>query len=86
MIDEEGLAIDLAEATGKAGAAIAVQSALAAMLITKPGRLTQEDIATIAGHAEEGLPLLHLTPQATVMAKAALTGFVRIALKQISTN
>jgi hypothetical protein len=81
-MDEEQIRIDIAEAIGKATAAICLQGAFVGALIAKE-IISAEDAATVTGIANEGLGL---SPAVREMAEAAIRGFAKSWTKRITRN
>jgi hypothetical protein len=86
MIDEEGMQIDIAEAMGKANAAICIQGAIVAMLVTA-GVLSEADIATISGIASQALSGMEgVNDGAKELGQSALRGFAKTWTKFVVKN
>ena len=83
-MDEEQIRIDIAEAIGKATAAICLQGAFVGALMAK-GVISAEDAATVTGVANEGLKAMQgLSPAVREMAEAAIRGFAISWTKRIT--
>jgi hypothetical protein len=74
MLDELGNATDLAEAQGKAGAALALQTSLAMLLLEKKA-LPPDDMLAVVTRAETLLEPFELSDAAMEYANRALRGF-----------
>lgn len=73
---------DLAEATGKAAAAICIQAAVVETLVPKR-LLTSGDAATLSAFAEQGLASLsQLSPKARLIAEGVIRGFAKGARRE----
>jgi len=76
-MDEEELRLDIAEGIGKATAALSIQAALVAILVTNH-KLSREDVATLAGTASASLDQTQGLPEdAKTFAESALRGFAK---------
>jgi hypothetical protein len=85
-MDEEGLRIDIAEALGKATAAICLQAAIVAMFVNKR-LMTIEDAAELTGLASLTLQeMSDLPDDAKLLAESALRGFAASYTKRIRQN
>jgi hypothetical protein len=85
-VDEEGLEIDIAEAIGKATAAICLEGALVAVLVTK-GILTNGEAAELTGLADVALTELEGIPDdVRLLAASALRGFAGSWTKHVTKN
>ena len=86
VIDEEGLQIAVAEAAGKAAAAIVIQSALFGFLIGRDV-LAIEDAAVISANAGQLLATQsELSAEAKAMAERVLSGFAKTWSKRVTSN
>ena len=85
-MDEEAIRLDIAEAIGKATAAICLQSAFVGVLIAK-GVITVADAATVSGVAGEALSTMEgVPPDARELAEAAIRGFASSCTKRVTRN
>jgi hypothetical protein len=84
--DFEEMLIDIAEARGKATAAVSLQSAMAATLIRK-GVLTLEEAADISAMSMTSLEtIFRLPPDADEMAKSVLRGWAASIVSHLTTH
>ena len=73
-MDEEGLRLDIADAIGKATAAICLQTAIVATLVTRRV-ITHEDAADLSGIANDALAEIDGLPDdARLLAGSCLRG------------
>jgi hypothetical protein len=85
-VDEEELRLDIAEALGKATAAICLEAALTAVLVKKR-LLTIPDAAELTGIANQTLKDMEgLSHEARELAESALRGFAGSYTKRITRN
>ncbi|MGA2951174.1 MAG: hypothetical protein ABSD80_02955 [Caulobacteraceae bacterium] len=85
MHNEHATAQELAEAQGKAGAALALQTSLA-MLLMERDALFPGDLLTVVSRAETLLEPFHLSPEAMEFANQTLQGFVGALVKETRPN
>ncbi len=85
-MDEEGIAIDIAEASGKATASLCLHAALVGSLVRK-GLLSMEDAAELTGVSNEMLRGFDgLSDGARTLAEASLRGFAQAWTKHVTRN
>jgi hypothetical protein len=78
--------IEVADAIGKATAAVCIQAALVRLLLRKR-LIAPADVATLAGEAETALGLMAgLSAEAIELAQASLRGFSQAWTKAVTTN
>jgi hypothetical protein len=82
-MNDEDARIDIAEAIGKASAAVCLQSALVETLRRK-GILSDEEIATLTGLASISLRNMELSEDAAELAEASLRGVAKTYAKPLS--
>jgi hypothetical protein len=82
----EDMQIDIAEARGRAAAAMLLQSAMASMLIKK-GILSLEEVAEISATAITGLETIYRLPKPSdEMAKSVLRGWAASIVSHLNTH
>jgi hypothetical protein len=85
-MDQEDIELGIAEAIGKASAAMSIETALIRLLKRK-AMLTGEDVATLAGEAEMALTaMVGLSEEAMELALSALRGCSKSWTKAVTKN